>query len=149
MTKPILIDTNILVYACDSGEQVRQEMALSLLRGLALAGSGRLSVQMLAEFVNVTTRSKNSLLTRDEALIQATRLAQTYPTFDLTPAIVLEAARAVRDFSLAFYDAQIWACAHLHTIPVIFSEDFQDGQTLEGVRFINPFLEKFSLEKWL
>ncbi len=149
MTKPILIDTNILVYTCDSGEPERQELAILLLRKLSLAGGGRLSAQVLAEFVNVTIKGNNPLLTHSEALIQATRLAQTYPIFDLTPSIVLEAARAVRDFSFSYYDAQIWACAKLNQIPTIFSEDFQDGQILEDIRFVNPFVETFELEKWI
>ena len=149
MAKTILIDTNILVYSCDSGEQARQEMAILLLQQLAGSDCGRLSAQVLAEFVNVTIKGKSPLLTHSEALIQATRLTQTFPILDLTYSIVLEAARACRDFSMAYFDAQIWACAKLHEIPLIFSEDFQDGQTLEGVRFVNPFAENFELEKWI
>ena len=149
MTKSILIDTNVLVYSCDSGDQIRQELAILLLQQLALADCGRLSAQVLAEFVNVTIKGQSPLLTWSEALIQATRLTQTYPIFDLTHPIVLEAARACRDFSLAYYDAQIWACAKLNQVPIVFSEDFQDGQTLEGVCFVNPFSETFTLEKWI
>ena len=149
MTKSILIDTNILVYSCDSGEQVRQEMAILLLQQLAMSDRGRLSAQILAEFVNVTIKGKSPILTRSEALIQATRLTQTFPIFDLTYPIVLEAARACRDFSLAYYNAQIWACAKINQIPIIFSEDFQDGQNLENVHFVNPFAETFELEKWI
>jgi predicted nucleic acid-binding protein len=52
------------------------------------------------------------------------------------------------DHSLAYYDAQIWATARLNQIPLIFSEDFQDGQTLEGVRFVNPFSAQFELRDW-
>jgi predicted nucleic acid-binding protein len=37
----------------------------------------------------------------------------------------------------------------LNQIPVIFSEDFQDGQVLEGVRFANPFAKSFDVEAWL
>ncbi len=149
MTKPILIDTNILVYSCDSGEQARQEMAILLLQQLAAADCGRLSAQVLAEFVNVTIKGKSPLLTHGEALLQATRLTQTFPIFDLTYPIVLEATHACREFSLSYYDAQIWACAKLNHIHAVFSEDFQDGQILEGVRFVNPFAETFELEKWI
>ncbi len=63
--------------------------------------------------------------------------------------IVMEAMAGVKNHSIGFYDAQIWACAHLNQIPVIFSEDFSDGRTIEGVRFVNPFAETFQLEKWL
>jgi predicted nucleic acid-binding protein len=62
---------------------------------------------------------------------------------------VLEAARGVRDHGLAYYDAQVWAAARLNKIPIIFSEDFQDGRILEGVRFANPFSQSFDLEAWL
>jgi predicted nucleic acid-binding protein len=149
MTKPILIDTNILVYTCDSGEQARQEMAILLLQQLSAVNCGRLSAQVLAEFVDVTSKGKRPLLTYSEALLQATRLTQTFPIFDLTYPIVLEATHACREFSLSYYDAQIWACAKLNHVPIVFSEDFQDGQFLEGVRFVNPFSESFELEKWI
>jgi hypothetical protein len=35
----------------------------------------------------------------------------------------------------------------LNQIPVELSEDFQDGQSLEGVRFVNPFAEDFEIEE--
>jgi predicted nucleic acid-binding protein len=53
------------------------------------------------------------------------------------------------DHRLSYYDAHIWAAAHLNQVPVLFSEDFQDGQVLEGVRFINPFAECFDIEKFI
>jgi len=49
---------------------------------------------------------------------------------------------------LAYYDAQIWAAARLNQIPVVFSEDFNSGSTLEGVQFVNPFASDFVLETW-
>jgi predicted nucleic acid-binding protein len=62
--------------------------------------------------------------------------------------IVLEAGRGARDHGLAYYDAQIWAAARLNQVTTVFSEDFSDGQTLEGVRFVNPFASGFRLEDW-
>ena len=72
-----------------------------------------------------------------------------FPIFPLTDSIVLEAARGARDYNLAYLDAQIWASARLNQISFIFSEDFQDGQILEGVRFINPFAPGFKLDLWV
>jgi predicted nucleic acid-binding protein len=37
----------------------------------------------------------------------------------------------------------------LNQIPIVFSEDFQDGQILEGVRFADPFAGTFDVEAWL
>ena len=75
-------------------------------------------------------------------------LARAFLVLDVTPLIVLEAARGVRDHMLAYYDAQIWATARLNQIPTIFSEDFNTGAILEGVRFVNPFSADFVLETW-
>jgi len=48
----------------------------------------------------------------------------------------------------AEYDAQTWATARLNQVSVVFSEDFRNGTTLEGVHFINPFTSEFLLGKW-
>lgn len=74
---------------------------------------------------------------------------QSWMVVDLTGMIVLEAARGVRDYQFNFWDAQIWATAHLNQIPLIFSEDFNPGQTIEGVRFVNPFAPEFRFKDWL
>lgn len=58
---------------------------------------------------------------------------------------MLEAARGFRQHRLSYYDAQIWATARLNQVPTVFTEDFQDGQRLEGVRFVNPLVAGFEL----
>ena len=46
---------------------------------------------------------------------------------------------------MSYWDAQIGATAKLNQIPVVLSEDFSDGQSTEGIHFINPFSAKFQL----
>lgn len=144
----VLIDTNVIIYACDPGEPDKRERAAQVLRFLEQAGVGRLSVQGLSEFVSVTTRRLRPPLTAAEAAQQVERLMLAFPVFDLTPMIVVEALRGMRDHQLSFYDAQVWAAARLNQTSVIFSEDFNSGAMLDGVRFINPFASDFVLEKW-
>ncbi len=67
---------------------------------------------------------------------------------DVTGPIVLEATRGVSCDTMSYWDAQIWASARLYQIPVIFSEDFNVGAVVEGIRFVNPFAEDFNLENW-
>jgi predicted nucleic acid-binding protein len=145
---PILIDTNLLVYLYDTGSPSKAANARRVLDHLELTRSGRLSVQCLAEFLHVSTRKLDPSLSRDEALTQASLFTRMWPIFDLTPLIVLEAARGARDHGLPYYDAQIWAAARLNQVTILFSEDFSDGQVLEGVRFVNPFSPDFQLEDW-
>ena len=145
----ILIDTNVLVYIFDPREQSRQDKAVLILRHLEKTNQGQLSAQCLAEFFSATTRGNQPILPRSEAFLHVQRWMSVYPVFSLTDSIVLEAARGSRDYNLAYCDAQIWATAHLNQINVIFSDDFQDGQILEGVRFINPFAPQFVLDRWI
>lgn len=144
-----LIDTNVLVYAVDSDSPEKQQRAIELLERLEAAGNGRLSVQCLAEFFSATTRKLQPPLIAAEASAQLERLARAFPVLDLTPMIVLEAARGVLDHNMSYYDAQVWASARLNQIPIIFSEDFNDGSVIEGVRFVNPFAGGFRLEAWV
>ncbi len=72
-----------------------------------------------------------------------------WPVLDLTPLIVLEAARGAYQHQMRIWDAQIWATARLNQIPVILSEDFSDGAVIEGIRIVNPFAEHFELAEWV
>ena len=145
----ILLDTNVLVYSFDRSEPEKRAQAMKIIFELQSASLGCLSVQCLSEFVNATTRRKVPILTLAEASVYVDDFLAAFPTFPLTPTIILEALRGAREHSVSYYDAQVWACAHLNQIPVIFSEDFSDGLVMEGVRFANPFAETFELEKWI
>jgi predicted nucleic acid-binding protein len=145
----ILIDTNLLIYAFDQNEVFRQSQAEKVLDLLHHTTQGYLSVQGLAEFFSVAIRKLHPPLSAIEAFQAVERFSQAYRILDLTPSVVLEAARGVRDHQLSYYDAQIWATARLYQIPIIFSEEFDSGSTLEGIRFINPFATDFVLEMWI
>lgn len=143
-----MIDTNVVVYAYDRGESVKQEHAIGVLERLNILGSGRVSVQSLGEFFRAVTRGTPPMLKLTEAARQVDLLARGWPVIDLTPMIVLEAVRGVREHRLAYWDAQIWAGARLNQIPVIFSENFGGRSILDGVRFVNPFAPGFDIEVW-
>jgi predicted nucleic acid-binding protein len=142
----VLLDTNVLVYALDVRQSSLQAKAKAIILKAEESAIGCLSVQCLGEFFRVATAKMQ--LPANEMFKQVEYWQSAFPVFSLTPQIVLEAARGVRDYRLSYYDAQIWASARLNQISVVFSEDFQDGQMLEGVRFINPFSEKFAIDEW-
>ncbi len=148
MMAAILLDTNILVYFADPRDEIRQNQAIDLLNTLGELGMGRLSAQNLAEFMN-STRKLSAWLTYAEVVAQARRWVSIFPIFDLTSMVVLEAARGVQEYQMSYYDAQVWAAARLNQVPLVFSEDFQDGAVLEGVRFANPFGPDFDLAHWV
>ena len=144
----VLADTNLLVYAHDPADAEKQQRAIDVLHQLHATGAGRLSAQSLAEFFAATTRGKTPLLSVAEASKQLANLTASWIVLDITPQIVTEAARGVRSHMLSYWDAQLWATARLNQIPVIFTEDFNVGATLEGIRFVSPFDGAFRLHDW-
>jgi predicted nucleic acid-binding protein len=146
---PILIDTNVLLYLYDHSQPVKQDRARDVLDQLELVGNGRLSVQCLAEFFSVATRKLSPKLTPAQALHQISLFVRLWPVYDLSSMIALEAGRGVRDHQFSYSDAQIWATARLNQVPIIFSENFNEGSIMEGVRFVNPFSPDFTIETWI
>lgn len=144
----ILVDTNLLVYAHDLSEVEKQRRALEVLERLVEAGLGVLSTQTLAEFYVVTTLKIPSPLSAEQVCAQIEHFVRIWPVLNVTPEVVLEAARGVRDHTFSFWDAQLWAIARLNGIPIVFSEDFQPGAVVEGVQFVNPFGEDFQAQAW-
>jgi len=144
----VLVDTNVLVYAHDRGEHAKQAQAIRVLSHLHLTGLGRLSVQCLGEFFSVITRGPARRLPLETAAEQVKRMAQSWPVLGISPMIVIEAVRGVRERHLAYWDAQLWATARLNQVSVIFSEDFSAGTVLDGVRFVDPFAAEFVVERW-
>jgi predicted nucleic acid-binding protein len=134
-----LLDTNLLVYPHDPRDPGKQRRAGEVLTHLAGTGNARLPAQALAEFANVCLRKFGH--PAEAVYAQVEVLERTFTVLPLTEAVVLEAVRGVGSHGLSYYDAQVWAVAKLNQIAVVVSEDFQDGATLEGVTFVNPFGE--------
>ena len=144
----VLVDTNVLVYAHDRGEPVKQSQAIQILAALGVAGEGRLTAQVLGEFFRATTKPPVLMLTQEQAQQQIDDFIASWTILDTTAMVVQEAVRGVRTHRLSYYDAQVWAAARLNQVGIVFSEDFAEGSTLEGVRFVNPFSDGFVLEAW-
>ena len=149
MADRILVDTNILLYAYDRGEPAKQPLALALLDRLVAHDLGALTPQVLAEFFVNATKKLQPPLTIEEAHSRVQNYLLSWEILDITGTVVLEAVRGVRNYRMAYWDAQIWASARLNQIPIVLSEDFGDGVIIEGVRFVNPFGTGFNLEGWL
>ena len=144
----ILVDANVLIYAHDPADPVKQAKAMQVLDHVHANGIGRLSTQTLGEFFAAATRGTRPLLTVAKASQQIENLALSWVLFDVTPLVVIEAVRGVRTHKFSYWDAQLWAIARLNQATVIFTEDFNVGGAIEGVRFVSPFATDFVLTQW-
>lgn len=149
MNDKVLVDTNVLVYAYDRAEPQKQQQAIALLDQLVQHDMGALTTQILAEFFVTVTRKLAAPLSPADAYTRIEHFLPAWTVYETSGLIVLEAARGVRDHQMSYWDAQIWATARLYQVPVVLSEDFSSGSSLEGVRFVNPFDPAFQLDDWL
>jgi len=145
-----LLDTNVLVYGFDGAEREKQARALDVVARVGRPGpsgpAAALPAQALAEFARVATGRLEPPLPADEVYRQVGLYERAFPVVALTPAVVLEAVRGLRDHGFSYYDAQIWAAAKLNQIPLVLSEDFASGSTVEGVTFVDPFAGGFIVD---
>lgn len=132
------LDTNILLYARDSSETVKQPVAEALIRELWLTKRGCISVQVLNEYyVNVTQKLKPGL-TKAEAWsdLEALRAWEPIPVgFSL---LALGYQLQCR-YELSWWDSLIVAAAVESNCKEILSEDLAAGQVFAGIPVTNPF----------
>jgi len=138
-----LIDSNLLVYPVDPLDAVKRRRAQEVLRRLAAAGSAAIPAPALAEFCNVASRRLGQEVSSAEIHRQVEDLIADFPVLALTSEVIVMALEGLGRHRLPYFDAQIWACAKIHDIPTVLSEDFAAGSTIRGVEIINPLAPEF------
>ena len=132
------IDTNILVYAYDIDEPVKQARAREILKQGIEGETAVLSVQVIGEFFTVVTKRIPNPLSAEEAE-QVLDLLSILPVIDLDFRMIRHAIEIHRQHGIAYWDALIVAAAHRAECTQILTEDLNAGQSYEGVTVVNPF----------
>ncbi len=133
------IDTNILIYAHDTGDKVKHSKAVELIRRLETSNTGALSTQVLIEFVSVGI----SKLKIDNKQLQD--LVSDFAHWTIhrpTHAEILHAIVLHRSAKISWWDALILNSAIQVGASILWSEDFQSNRRFGDLQVINPFLEE-------
>ncbi|MGA3235747.1 MAG: PIN domain-containing protein [Bryobacteraceae bacterium] len=126
------LDTNVLVYAF-AKDDPRTKIAETL-----LAGGGVIGVQTLNEFVAVAARKLG--MPWEEILEALSALRELYPSpVPLTVKTHDAALRIAGRYGYHIYDSLAIAAALEARCNTLFSEDMNDGQTIDGLTIRNPF----------
>jgi predicted nucleic acid-binding protein len=132
------VDTNVLVYAHDASETVKQSIARDLLALLWAQRRGALSTQVLQEFYVVATRKLASPISRPEAR-EIIGAYSAWSVVAIDAPLILNASQLEEEHQLSFWDALVLEAARVAGAEVLLTEDLQDGRVIEGVRIKNPF----------
>jgi predicted nucleic acid-binding protein len=137
MIGPAFLDTNVLVYAYNDVDPVKQRIARRL-AARAIMGEFSISAQVLVEFASTLLHKLRPRLTIEEvteALDAIGPITLIKPDTDM----VRRAVKAHATYGIHFYDGMIVAAAERAGSEKILSEDLNPGQKYFGVTVQNPF----------
>jgi predicted nucleic acid-binding protein len=140
MTAKVFVDSNILIYAHDADAGPKQKMAAAQIKALWEDQSGRISTQVLQEFYVTVTQKLGKPLGKSTAREIVRDYAQWVAT-PTTPQTVIRASEISEGWKLSFWDSLILAAAEEQDCSTVLTEDLNAGQTVAGIRIINPFLK--------
>lgn len=140
MSGETFVDTNILIYAYDADAGDKNVKALSAISGLWDSMKGIVSTQVLQEFyVNATRKILQPL-----PLAVVRGIIENYLAWQVQliyPATILRASEFQERHQLSYWDAMIVAAAYEGNAKMLFTEDLNHGQIIEGIKVINPLLQ--------
>lgn len=134
----VFVDTNILAYAHDTSDEVKQAIAKDLLDELWESERGALSTQVLQELYVVATRKFEPALSRKEAR----EIVSNYGEWRLVRIdliLIINASNLEEQHQLSFWDALIVEAARRSGATRLLSEDLSSGITIKGIAIENPF----------
>ena len=132
--KPFL-DTNVIVYAAEPDDGVRNLKARELIARFAV-GNLTVSTQVLAETYNVLVVKRRVLRAHALAVVQTLRQMRVWvPTADC----VMRALELAGEHGLSTWDAMVVQAALDAGCDTLFSEDLQAGRRFGTVEIVNPF----------
>ena len=139
MSKHDFFDTNILLYAKIDDESEKHHIAKDLIILKTGNSEPNISVQVLNEFT-VNAIKKGKSLSEVETVIK--QLVKSFYVLQLSTEITMDAFRISKRYQFSFWDSLIVASALATHCSVLYTEDLQDGQIIDGVlKISNPFIK--------
>lgn len=136
MTARCFVDTNVLIYADDLSAGAKQDRARELIREMMRNKTGVLSLQVLQEYFAVATRKLGLSATSVRRRIE---LVSRLDVVLLGVEDVLAAIDLHRLHTFSIWDALVIRAALNAGCRILYSEDLQEGQRIQGMEVVNPF----------
>jgi predicted nucleic acid-binding protein len=130
------VDSNVLLYYVDPVEPEKRARAAEWLEALWMAGTGRLSWQVLHEFYWNAVRKMRLEPAMARGIVED--ISQWRPV-DTSLGLVQRAWYWMDSAQVSYWDALILAGAERSGARYLLSEDFQNTRRYEDIQVVNPF----------
>lgn len=137
MIAKVFFDSNIFLYAGSKAEGDQKKG--DICRALIAHEQAVISTQVLQEFINNALR-KPRLQISEEKIDLMLRIAGDMEVISMTRDLILKATELRRSYQISHWDSTIIVAAIHANCEVLYSEDLSHGQSFEGVRVVNPFM---------
>jgi predicted nucleic acid-binding protein len=140
MKDKIFVDTNILVYSYTIDDISKHDKAKKLLQKDLTSENIIISIQILNEFYSVMSKSKNNLTHKEIASNMTEIIKQTYVK-PITLETISDCLKIKEKYKYSWWDSLVLASALENDCKIVYSEDMQHEQVIEGsLKIINPFV---------
>lgn len=138
MIAPVFVDADILVYARDASETVKQPCAADWIARLWSERAGRTSMPVLSEYYVTVTRKVKPAMSSDAAWNDV----RSYLVWKPQPAdeALLQCTREIEQrYRLNWPDSMVVAAARLQDCALLLTEVLPDGAAFGNVTVRSPF----------
>jgi predicted nucleic acid-binding protein len=132
--KKTFLDTNIIAYNYDDAEPDK----CLFISDLLVTVERNISTQVFSELANLL--SKKFKFSWSAIAAAHSELNANFTLHLVTAHTIAKAVSLAERYKYSYYDSLILASAIEAQCEILYSEDFQHNQLIEGVRIINPFL---------
>ncbi len=134
MSDKYFLDSNVIVYAHTDLDIAKQQVAQQIIA----ARNTIVSTQVLQETANILSKKFHFEWPDIQKVLQET--AGNNLLHVNTASTIADACRIAQRYGFSFYDSLIISAALEIGARILYSEDLQDGQVIDGVMTIqNPF----------
>jgi predicted nucleic acid-binding protein len=131
------VDTNVLIYARDPRNSVKQQRARQLTASMT---DGRLLWQVACEFIAASRKLTSVGYTQAQAWRELEKLRGLWKLVVPSEDVLLRAEQLTSEHRLSFWDAMIVAACMESGVTRLYTEDFDDSiSQATGVEIVNPF----------
>ncbi|HYL22997.1 MAG TPA: PIN domain-containing protein [Burkholderiales bacterium] len=136
MSPAVFVDTNVLLYAYDTAEPMKNVRAREWITRLWHDRRGRTSMQVLSEYYSNLTRK---LRLPAETAWDDTASFFAWRPLPIDEGVLRRAREVQRRYQISWWDSTIVAAAQLQDCLVLLTEDLQDGMVFGTLAVRSPF----------
>lgn len=131
----IFLDTNIIAYIFDSRDVEKKQKAKEIFTKLVTEGNCHISTQVLQELYNVLTKKLKYSNEDARIIVRSLMNLDVYQvkTYDIASAMDINIST-----QLTIFDSLILVAAKSAGCSIVYSEDLNDGQIVNGIQIVNP-----------